>query len=129
MSIKYISHKAACDAAVDAAIARALEICGGTAERYAVENIQRNGSIQTGTLVGSITHQPVDKYTEAVGTDVKYAPYVELGHHQEPGRYVPAIKKRLVASFVQGKPYLRPAVEDHRELYERIIQTELSEVK
>ena len=129
MSIKYTSHLAEVNAAVDAAIARALEICGGTAERYAVENIQRNGSIQTGTLVGSIAHEPLDKYTEAVGTDVKYGIYVELGHHQEPGRYVPAIKKRLVASFVQGKPFLRPAVEDHRELYERIIQTELSEVK
>ena len=128
MSIKYISHLAEANEKVDQAIARALEICGGTAERYAVENLQRNGSIQSGTLVGSITHEPWDKYTEAVGTDVKYAPYVELGHHQEPGRYVPAIKKRLVASFVQGKPYLRPAVEEHRELYERIIQTELSEV-
>lgn len=129
MSIKYTSHLAEANAAVDAAIARALEICGGTAERYAKENLQKNGSIQTGTLVGSITHQPVDKYTEAVGTDVHYAPYVELGHHQEPGRYVPAIKKRLVASFVQGKPFLRPAVEGHQSEYERIIKTELSEVK
>ena len=129
MSIKYISHLAEANEKVDQAIARALEICGGTAERYAKENLQRNGSIQTGTLVGSITHQPVDKYTEAVGTDLKYAPYVELGHHQEPGRYVPAIKKRLVASFVQGKPYLRPAVEGHQAEYERIIKTELSEVK
>ena len=79
--------------------------------------------------MGSITHQQVDKYTEKVGTETKYAPYVELGHHQEPGRFVPAIKKRLVASFVQGKPYLRPAVEGHRGEYEKIIQTELSEVK
>ena len=129
MSIKYTSHKAACEAAVDQAIARALEICGGTAERYAKENLQKNKSIKSGVLVGSIAHEPWDKYTEAVGTDVKYAPYVELGHHQEPGRYVPAIKKRLVASFVQGKPYLRPAVENHTKEYERIIQTELSEVK
>lgn len=128
MSIKYTSHRAEVDAAVDAAIARALEICGGTAERYAKENLIANGSVKTGVLLGSITHQPQDKYTEAVGTDVKYAPYVELGHNQEPGRYVPAIKKRLVASHVNGKPYLRPAVENHKEEYSRIIQTELSEV-
>lgn len=128
MSIKYTSHLAEVNAAVDAAIARALEICGGTAERYAKENIISNGSVVSGTLLGSITHQPKDKYTMAVGTDVKYAPYVELGHHQEPGRFVPAIKKRLVASFVQGKPYLRPAVEGHRSEYEKIIKTELSEV-
>ena len=128
MSIKYTSHLAEANAAVDAAIARALEICGGTAERYAKENLIANGSVKTGVLLGSITHQPVDKYTEAVGTDVKYATYVELGHNQEPGRYVPAIKKRLVASHVNGKPYLRPAVENHKEEYSRIIQTELSEV-
>lgn len=128
MSIKYTSHKAECDAAVDAAIARALEICGGTAERYTKENLVKNKSVQSGTLLGSISHQPMDKYTMAVGTDVKYALYVEIGHHQQPGRFVPAIKKRLVASYVQGKPFLRPAVENHREEYERIIKTELSEV-
>ena len=128
MSIKYISRRAEVDAKVDEAIARALEICGGTAERYAVENLIANGSVKTGVLMGSITHQQVDKYTESVGTETKYAPWVELGHNQEPGRYVPAIKKRLVASHVNGKPYLRPAVENHRSEYERIIQTELSEV-
>lgn len=128
MSIKYTSHKADCEAAVDQAIARALEICGGTAERYAKENLTRNGSVQTGVLRNSITHQKKDKYTMAVGTKVGYAPYVELGHHQQPGRYVPAIKKRLVASFVRGKPYLRPAVENHQAEYSKIIQGELSEV-
>ena len=128
MSIKYTSHKAACEAAVDAAIARALEICGGTAERYAKENLTTNGSVITGVLRNSITHQKRDKYTMAVGTKVEYAPYVELGHNQQPGRFVPAIKKRLVAAHVNGKPYLRPAVEGHREEYERIIKTELCDL-
>ena len=128
MSIKFTSHKSACEAAVDAAISRALEICGGTAEGYAKENLTKNGSVQTGVLRNSITHQRKDKYTMAVGTKVEYAPYVELGHNQQPGRYVPAIKKRLVAAHVNGKPYLRPAVEGHREEYERIIQTELKDL-
>ncbi len=34
---------------------------------------------------------------------VHYASYVEYGHRQEPGRYVPAIGKRLKASWVEGK--------------------------
>ena len=34
---------------------------------------------------------------------VEYASYVEYGHAQEPGRYVPAIGKRLKASWVPGK--------------------------
>lgn len=34
---------------------------------------------------------------------VHYASYVEFGHRQEPGRFVPAIGKRLVDSWVEGK--------------------------
>lgn len=128
MSVKYYSHMKEAEAAVDLAIQRALEICGGTVEGHAKENLVRNGSVKSGTLLGSITHQPKDKYTMAVGTDVEYAPYVELGHNQEPGRYVPAIKKRLVASHVNGKPYLRPAAENHLEELRNIIRTELSEL-
>lgn len=33
---------------------------------------------------------------------VHYASYVEYGHRQEPGRFVPAIGKRLVNSWVNG---------------------------
>lgn len=126
MSVKFTSYKHEVQAEIKESIKRALEICGGMAERHAVQNIHKNRSIRTSTLVNSITHQKVDDYTMAVGTDVKYAPYVELGHHQEPGRYVPAIGKRLKASFVPAKPYLRPAVEDHKDEYQRIIANELS---
>ena len=122
--VKFTSNRAAVLSAVNAANSRALEIMGGKAESYAKQLCP----VDTGRLRNSITHQRKDKYTMAVGTKVGYAPYVELGHHQQPGRYVPAIKKRLVASFVQGKPFLRPAVENHREEYERIIQTEINDL-
>lgn len=125
MSIKYTSNMAEVLSGLKQSIDRALEVCGGTAERHAKENLTKNRSVQTGVLRNSITHQKADDYTMAVGTEVKYAPYVELGHHQQPGRYVPAIKKRLVSSWVAPKPYLRPAVENHRDEYKRIIETEL----
>ena len=48
-------------------------------------------------------------FSVVVGTNVTYAKAVEHGHVQTPGRFVPAIGKRLVASFVEGKPYLHPA--------------------
>ena len=35
-----------------------------------------------------------------------YAPFVEFGHSQQPGRYVPAIGKRLVASSVAAHPFM-----------------------
>ena len=42
-------------------------------------------------------------YVIIVENPVKYASYVEHGHRQEPGRFVPAIGKRLKASWVEGK--------------------------
>ncbi|MDD6716387.1 MAG: HK97 gp10 family phage protein [Firmicutes bacterium] len=38
---------------------------------------------------------------------VYYASYVEYGHRQEPGRYVPAIGKRLKKRWVKGKHFLK----------------------
>lgn len=44
-----------------------------------------------------------NNYIIVVENPVKYASYVEYGHRQEPGRYVPALGKRLKASWVEGK--------------------------
>ena len=128
MSVIYISNVPQTLTDINNAKNRALEICGATAERYTKENLTKNRSVDSGTLRNSITHDKQDEDTEVIGTGVKYAPYVELGHHQEPGRYVPAIGKRLVRSFVPGKPYLRPAIEHHVEQYENIIRSEMNNV-
>ena len=128
LSVKFTSYKAEVLAKIQQAKNNALEICGGTAEKYAKENITKNRSVQTGVLRNSIAHEQRDENTEAVGTNVEYAPYVEFGHNQEPGRYVPAIGARLVADHVAAKPYLRPAVENHRSEYEKIIRGELQKV-
>lgn len=42
-------------------------------------------------------------YTIEIVNPVHYASYYENGHRQEVGRYVPAIGKRLVNSWVDGK--------------------------
>jgi len=41
-----------------------------------------------------------------VYNNVEYAAHVEFGHRQTPGRYVPAIGKRLKRDFVPGKKML-----------------------
>ena len=97
---------------------QALEIMGGKAESYAKQKCPT----KTSNLKNSITHKQLDNDTEIIGTNVKYAPYVELGHHQTPGRYVPAIKKRLKRDFVPGKPFLRPAVENHVSEYKAVLE-------
>ena len=47
--------------------------------------------------------------TIKIGPDIAVAPYaefVEFGHSQQPGRYVPDIGRRLVASWVNGQFYM-----------------------
>lgn len=117
----FISNVGAVLTAKEVAVRKALEKMGGKAETYA----KKLCPVDTGRLRGSITHQMGDMETEYVGTNVEYAPFVELGHDQEVGRYVPAIGKRLVASHVDGKPFIRPAVENHADEYRQIAEQEL----
>ena len=124
MAFVFTSHRKEVLDAVQGAVDRALEICGGKAEGYAVDL----APVKTGNLKNSITHEQESNDTEVIGSTVFYAPYVELGHHQEPGRYVPAIKKRLVRSFVPGKQFIRPAIMNHVDEYKEVFEGELKKV-
>lgn len=42
-------------------------------------------------------------YTIEIVNPVEYASYVEFGHRQEPGIFVPAIGKKLKEGWVEGK--------------------------
>lgn len=48
-------------------------------------------------------------YTVTITNNVEYASYVEFGHRQTPGRYVPAIGKSLKKSWVSGQFFLTKA--------------------
>lgn len=109
MSVIFISHAKDALSAEQAARDKALEIIGGMAESYA----KKLCPVDTGRLRNSITHAQMDDHTEVVGTNVEYAPYVELGHHTYGGKGV---------NFVQPKPFLRPAAENHAAEYRMIIQ-------
>lgn len=82
---------------------RALEKIGMVGEAYAKEECP----VDTGTLRDSISHA-VDDNTTIIGTNVEYAPYVELG-----------------TSKMDAQPYLRPAVENHIKEYKEIAKGEL----
>lgn len=66
-----------------------------------------------GTLKRSWTVSPVNRaghnYTIEVINPVEYASYVEFGHRQTPGRYVPAIGKKLANNFTEKKYMLTNA--------------------
>ena len=59
----------------------------------------------------SVRVKRVGNYYEIqIVNPVSYASYVEYGHRQTPGRYVPAIGKRLKKSWVEGQFMLTNSV-------------------
>ena len=116
---------------------RILETIGLKAEKYAKalcpvgtpESTGKKG-YRGGTLRNSITHQ-VDEDTLSVGTNVEYAPYVELGtgpNFTPPPEWESFDTPKgsgVGHGYVKPRPYLRPAIEEHRAEYEQIMKSEL----
>ena len=57
--------------------------------------------------------------------NVIYASYVEYGHRQTPGRYVPAIGKKLKSGWVEGKFMLTLSVKDVERMAPKLIEKKL----
>lgn len=138
------------------AVQRALIRCGQAAEGYAKDLVPVN----TGLLRNSITYatktetKATIEYTEEdqkekgqgrpetitvnepnvvyIGTNVFYAPYVELGtgKYFEGGRpdswgYVDDEGGQHWTGGNQAKPFLQPAITRHKQTYRNIIEDEL----
>lgn len=126
ISVKVESNVKEVMSAKDKATMKALEMIGLQCEKYA----KMKCPVQTGRLRNSITHDVrMDEETVYVGTNVEYAPYVEFGHMQEVGRYVPAIGKRLVQPKIEAKHFLKPAVEEHKDEYKRMADEAFKNLK
>lgn len=92
---------------------------GGTLRRGWTGGAQADGITYAMTLgVQRISNG----YTVTITNPVHYASYVEYGHRQTPGRYVPAIGKRLKASWVNGQFFLRTSEEQLRTIAPSILQ-------
>ena len=62
----------------------------------------KEGALKDSWDIGEVKRTG-NTYTIEIINPIEYASYVEYGHRQTPGRYVPAIGKRLKASWVNGK--------------------------
>ncbi len=75
---------------------------------------------------------PIEKsanyYIIRVINPVEYASYVEFGHRQTPGRFVPAIGKSLKASWVDGQYFLTISEEDLQRMAPGVIQRKLDQL-
>ena len=86
--------------ALEKAIERGLEAIGLTAEGHA----KKETPVDTGRLRNSISHAVEDK-SAYIGTNVEYAPYIELGAR---GR--------------QGKHMLQRAATEHAAEYKKLLE-------
>ena len=103
MSYTYRDNTDEVLAALERAKRRGLEAIGLTAEGYA----KRETPVDTGRLRNSISHATDDE-AAYIGTNVEYAPYVELGAR---GR--------------QGVHMLQRAATEHADEYKQIMEDAL----
>ncbi len=64
-------------------------------------------------------------YQIEVINPAEYASYVEFGHRQTPGRYVPAIGKRLKANWVKGRFMLTISEQELETMAPQILEKKL----
>lgn len=83
----------------------ALKTVGLVAEGYA----KRLCPVDTGNLRNSITHA-VEGNAAYIGTNVYYAPYVEMG-----------------TQHTRAQPYLRPAIINNIDTYKQIVKNTLGQ--
>lgn len=91
-------------AEMKARIPTILEGIAIQAEGNAVDEITRLGAVDTGRLRGSISHAH-DEDSAYIGTNVEYAPYVELGTYR-----------------MAARPFLRNAVSNYADEYKKLLE-------
>lgn len=83
--------------------------------RVAGETLSRaimHTPVKTGHLRRNWHATPAVDGIATVSNNTEYAAFVEYGHRQQPGRFVPAIGKRLVRGWIPGQHMLQKAIQD-----------------
>ena len=84
---------------------------GNLRRNWVVSDVRKNGS----------------NYEIEVSNSTEYASYVEFGHRQTPGRFVPAIGKRLKKSWVKGKFMLTISEDELKRQAPAVIEKKITE--
>ena len=93
------------------------------------DDVRDNTPVDTGDLRRSWELTGPDKkglkFEMDLANPLEYVEFVEYGHRQEPGRFVPAIGKRLVADYVPGSYMLRDGTRGLEETLKPAVQKEV----
>ena len=102
MKVDYKDNSQQILSALEKGKRNALTAIGSSAETHTKENITADKLVDTGRLRNSISHS-VDGEAAYIGTNVEYAPYLELG------------TKKITAHH-----YLKRAVTEHKDEYKNL---------
>lgn len=95
-------------------------------KKFLVMSDKQGGTLRKNWSIGSITKEGND-YVVDVINPTNYAPYVEYGHRQTPGRYVPAIGKKLKKGWVNGHFMLTISEKEIKKATPGILEKKLKE--
>ena len=84
---------------------------GNLRRNWTVSDVRKNG----------------ENYEIEVSNSAEYASYVEFGHRQTPGRFVPAMGKRLKKSWVKGKFMLTISENELQKQAPAVIEKKITE--
>ena len=101
MSVKFTNNFQQARSSFASAIDRAMEAVGMAAEGYAKEE----APVDTGELRNSISHATMDNKAVAIGTNVEYGIYQEMGTYK-----------------MSPHPFIKPAISDHTNEYKSIVE-------
>lgn len=129
MQIRLEDHSAEVYKELEVACQRALEKCGLVAEGHA----KKMCPVDTGNLRNSITHTVnMEEKAAYIGSPVSYATYVECGtgKYYPGGRPTPWVYQDSEGNWHRtsgqpAHPFIKPAVANHLEQYQKIIKKEL----
>ena len=100
--------------------------------RVKEETPVKEGLLRGSWQIGFIVHKKGNEYFIEVINNVEYAQWVENGHFQTPGRFVPAIGKRLVNMYVPGRYMMKISaqqIQDKSDVYvKKILEKELRRI-
>ena len=102
MKVDYKDNSQQVLSALEKGKRNALTAIGSSAETHTKDNITADKLVDTGRLRNSISHA-VDGEAAYIGTNVEYAPYLELG------------TKKITAHH-----YLKRAVTEHKDEYKKL---------
>lgn len=93
-------------------------------KKFLVMSDKQGGTLRRGWTAGEIRKEG-NNYVIEVFNDVAYASYVEYGHRQTPGRYVPAIGKKLKKSWVKGHFMMTISEQELEKIAPKVLENKI----